>query len=52
LCVVDVTASACGTGDGCSPVATSPAMCAMSTKNLAPISRAISPNAAKSMMRA
>ena len=32
LCVVDVTTCACGTGFGCSPAATSPAKCAMSTK--------------------
>ncbi|MCY1241271.1 hypothetical protein D9M72_541630 [compost metagenome] len=31
LCVVDVVTCACGTGDGCSPAATSPAKCAMST---------------------
>ena len=31
LCVVVVTKSACGTGLGCRPAATSPAMCAMST---------------------
>src|SRR6266496_1956536 len=32
LCVVVETMSACGTGLGCSPAATSPAMCAISTK--------------------
>ena len=31
LCVVVVTTSACGTGLGCSPAATRPAKCAMST---------------------
>jgi hypothetical protein len=36
LCVVVVTTSAYGTGDGCSPAATSPAMCAMSTMKYAP----------------
>ena len=41
LCVVLVTRSACGTGLGCSPAATSPAMCAMSTTSAAPTSAAI-----------
>ncbi len=36
LCEVEVTKSACGTGEGCAPVATSPAMCAMSTMRTAP----------------
>jgi hypothetical protein len=31
LDVVDVTTWACGTGEGCSPAATNPAKCAMST---------------------
>ena len=31
LCVVVVVTWACGIGDGCSPAATSPAKCAMST---------------------
>jgi hypothetical protein len=32
LCVVVVTICACGTGEGCTPPATSPAKCAMSTR--------------------
>ena len=36
LCVVEVTNSASGTGEGCSPTATRPAMCAMSTISTAP----------------
>ncbi len=32
LCVVEVTIWACGTGEGCTPPATSPAKCAMSTR--------------------
>ena len=32
LCVVVVTMCACGTGEGCTPPATSPAKCAMSTR--------------------
>jgi len=32
LCVVEVTMCACGTGEGCTPPATSPAKCAMSTR--------------------
>ncbi len=51
LCVVDVTTSACGTGLGCTPPATSPAMCAMSTMSTASTSRAMPPNASKSMIR-
>src|SRR5258708_3568106 len=35
LCVVVETMSACGTGLGCTPAATRPAMCAMSTKKIA-----------------
>ena len=37
LCVVVVTKSECGTGLGCTPAATSPAMCAMSVTTGAPI---------------
>ena len=44
LCVVEVTNSASGTGEGCRPTATRPAMCAMSTIKTAPISSAISRN--------
>jgi hypothetical protein len=51
LCVVVVTTSACGTGEGYAPAATNPAKCAMSTMKIAPISRAISANAAKSTTR-
>ncbi len=51
LWVVVVTTSAWGTGLGCSPAATSPAMWAMSTTSLAPHSRAISAKAGKSRMR-
>ena len=51
LWVVMVTTSATGTGDGCAPPATSPAMCAASTMSSAPQASAISRNAAKSMMR-
>ena len=51
LCVVMVTISACGTGDGCRPAATRPAMCAMSANSNAPQPRAISPMRAKSMIR-
>ena len=51
LWVVEVTTSACGTGLGWSPAATSPAMCAMSTISFAPASRAISAKTSKSMMR-
>ena len=51
LCVVVVTTSACGTGDGYTPVAASPAKCAMSTMKIAPTSFATSANAAKSITR-
>ncbi len=51
LCVVEVTKSASGTGEGCSPTATSPAMCAISTMSVAPISSAISRNGAYSIVR-
>ena len=36
LCVVVVTKSECGTGLGCTPAATRPAMCAMSVNTAAP----------------
>jgi potassium/hydrogen antiporter len=36
LCVVVVTMCACGNGEGCTPAATSPAMCAMSAISSAP----------------
>ena len=49
-CVVVVTNSACGTGDGWSPATTSPAMCAISTITTAPASSAISLNALKSII--
>jgi hypothetical protein len=52
LCVVLVTIGACGTGDGYTPPATSPAKCAMSTRKMAPTSSAIERNASKSMIRA
>src|SRR6266550_3820963 len=52
LCVVVVTICACGTGEGWSPAATSPATCAMSTMKIAPTSSAITLSVAKSMMRA
>ena len=51
LCVVNVTTSAYGTGDGCAPPATRPAMCAASTSSSAPTSSAIARNASKSMIR-
>ena len=51
LWVVVVTNSACGTGLGCSPAATSPAMCAMSAMTTAPHASAARRTAAKSMMR-
>ena len=50
LCVVVVTISAYGTGFGCKPAATRPAICAISTINLAPTSSAISLNFAKSIV--
>src|SRR5206468_556941 len=52
LCVVVVTICACGTGDGYTPPATSPAKCAMSTTNTAPTSSATARIAAKSTTRA
>ena len=48
LCVVVVTKSECGTGLGCSPAATSPAMCAMSVITSAPTSSATARMRAKS----
>ena len=51
LCTVVDTTSACGTGEGCSPAATRPAKCAMSTHSLASTSSAIERNAAKSRIR-
>ncbi len=51
LCTVDEVTCACGTGDGCSPAATSPAKWAMSTHSTAPTSSAIARNAAKSSCR-
>ena len=51
LCVVVETKSACGTGLGWTPAATSPAMCAMSTKSIAPTDCAIFAMRGKSMMR-
>ncbi len=51
LWMVVVTTSACGTGLGCSPAATSPAKWAMSTISLAPTESAISRKAAKSSWR-
>ena len=51
LWIVVVVTSACGTGFGCSPAATSPAKWAMSTISLAPTSSAISRKAAKSSWR-
>ena len=41
LCVVVVTTCACGTGEGCTPPATSPAKCAISTIRYAPTLSAI-----------
>ena len=51
LWVVEVTMSAYGTGEGCTPPATRPAMCAMSTISAAPTESAISLKVGKSMMR-
>ncbi|GAQ68275.1 hypothetical protein SsS58_08734 [Streptomyces scabiei] len=51
LWVVEVTTSAYSTGLGCSPAATRPAKCAMSTHSSAPVSSAIRRNAAKSSCR-
>ena len=47
LCVVVVTKSAKGTGFGCKPLATSPAMCAMSTIKYASTESAICLNFSK-----
>ncbi len=49
LWVVVVTMWAWGKGDGCSPAATNPAMCAMSAMRIAPTSSAISRNFLKSI---
>jgi hypothetical protein len=51
LCVVVVTTWAWPKGEGCSPAATSPAKCAMSTRKVAPTSSAIARKRAKSMWR-
>mmetsp|Transcript_28217 Transcript_28217/g.63810 ORF Transcript_28217/g.63810 Transcript_28217/m.63810 type:complete len:202 (-) Transcript_28217:590-1195(-) len=51
LCVVVVTTSACGKGEGCKPVATKPLMWAMSTKRKAPTSSHMLRKAAQSMRR-
>ena len=51
LCVVDVTNSQWGTGDGWSPAATRPAMWAMSAMTSAPTSSAMPAERSKSMMR-
>ena len=51
LCVVVVTYSQWGTGDGCIPTATIPAMWAMSAITMAPDSWAISAMSVKSMVR-
>ena len=51
LCVVEVTISANKTGLGCTPAATNPEKCAISTRKIAPIESEISRNLAKSMMR-
>ncbi len=51
LWIVVVTTSACSTGFGCSPAATRPAKCAMSTISLAPTESAIARKAAKSSCR-
>jgi hypothetical protein len=51
LWVVVVTNSACGTGEGWSPAATSPAKWAMSAKIVAPTSSAIARKGAKSIAR-
>jgi glycine hydroxymethyltransferase len=48
LWIVVVTTSACSTGLGCSPAATSPAKCAISTISFASMESAISRNAPKS----
>ena len=51
LCVVVETKSEYGTGDGWTPAATSPAMCAMSVITSAPVSCATAAIGAKSMTR-
>jgi len=51
LCVVEVTKSACGTGLGCTPPATRPAMCAMSTTIGVPMAAAARAIRSKSMTR-
>ena len=51
LCVVNVTTSANGTGDGITLPATSPMKCAASTIRIAPTSSAIARNAEKSISR-
>ena len=51
LWIVVVTTSAWGTGLGCSPAATSPAKCAMSTMSSAPTESAISRKRGKSSWR-
>src|SRR6516164_1529836 len=51
LCVVVETMSACGTGLECTPAATRPAICAMSTKNTASTDLAIFAMRSKSMTR-
>ena len=51
LCVVVVTKSAYGTGDGCCPAATSPAMWAISTIISAPTSSQMARIFSKSIVR-
>ena len=51
LCVVEVTMSAYGHGLGCSPAATRPEKCAMSTSSIAPTLSAIWRKRGKSSMR-
>mmetsp|Transcript_26385 Transcript_26385/g.79535 ORF Transcript_26385/g.79535 Transcript_26385/m.79535 type:complete len:242 (+) Transcript_26385:150-875(+) len=51
LCVVVVTMSQCSKGEGCSPVATRPEMCAMSAMSSAPTSSAMALKRAKSTTR-
>jgi hypothetical protein len=51
LCVVKVTTSAYGTGEGIALPATSPMKCAASTMSLAPTSSAMLRKAAKSISR-
>ena len=50
LCVVVVMTSAYGTGDGYTPEATNPAICAISTTRYAPTSSAISLNLFQSII--